>query len=227
MHVVLATLGTAGDVQPFVAIGQHLREHGHRVELLSNPVFAGLAADAGIGFTPVGSTADHAATFSHHYTWHAVNGFGVMWRYLARPAIPQALARLETLRSEPDVAVLYSPFLMPAPRIAQEAWGIRAVSAWTAPAMVPNFQPPLCLTSLRIPGWMPRPLAAAAVRALDRRKMQPLALPAIESARSALGLPRLGRSIFLDWLHSPLQSLALFPEWFAASTRDWPRPNRH
>lgn len=227
MHVVLATLGTAGDVQPFVAIGRHLRAHGHRVELLSNPVFAELAAGAGLDFTPVGSAADHAATFSHHYTWHAVNGFGVMWRYLARPAIPQALARLEALRGEAGLVVLYSPFLMPAPRIAQEAWALRAVSAWTAPAMVPNTEPPLCVTSLRLPGWVPRPLAAAAVRGLDRRKMQPLALPAVEAARSALGLSTLDRSIFREWLHSPLLSIALFPEWFAPATRDWPRPHRH
>jgi rhamnosyltransferase subunit B len=227
VHVVLATLGTAGDVQPFVAIGKHLRAHGHRVELLSNPVFAELAAEAGLEFTPVGSAEDHRATFSHHFTWHAVNGFGVMWRYLARPAIPQALARLEALRGERGLVVLYSPFLMPAPRIAQEDWGLRAVSAWTAPAMVPNLQPPLCVTSLRIPAWVPGVLAAAAVRALDRRKMQPLARPAVESARSSRGLPPLDRSIFLDWLHSPLLSLALFPDWFAAATPDWPRPHCH
>jgi rhamnosyltransferase subunit B len=57
--------------------------------------------------------------------------------------------------------------------------------------------------------------------------MQPLALPDVEAARSARGLPALERSIFLDWIHSPLLSIALFPASFAAATPEWPHPHLH
>jgi rhamnosyltransferase subunit B len=59
---------------------------------------------------------------------------------------------------------------------------------------------------------------------LDRRKMQPLARPAIEALRGELGLPALGASIFQQWVHSPLLGITLFPEWFAQPTPDWPAP---
>ena len=227
MRVLLASLGTAGDIHPFLAIGRHLAAHGHHAELVSNPVFAPLAERAGIDFTPVGEAAHFHATFAHPSVWHPLNGFGVMWRYLARPAIPAALARLEAAADEPDTVVLYSPFLMPAPRIAMETRGLRAVSAWTAPQMLPCFAPPLWLAGRRIGVDVPATQAREAVLALDRSKMQPLALSDIEAARSARGLPALERSIFLEWIHSPLLSIALFPECFAAATSDWPQPHLH
>lgn len=227
MRVLLASLGTAGDIHPFLAIGRHLRAHGHRAELLSNPVFAPLAARAGIDFTPAGEASHFHATFSHPSVWHPLNGFGVMWRYLARPAIPAALARLEAAANEPDTVALYSPFLMPAPRIAMETRGLRAVSAWTAPQMLPCFDPPLWLAGRRIGAETSPAETREAVLALDRSKMQPLALGDVEAARSARGLPALERSIFLEWIHSPLLSIALFPECFAAATPEWPRPHLH
>ncbi len=227
MKVLLASLGTAGDIHPFLAIGRHLREHGHSAELISNPVFAPLATRAGIDFTPVGELAHFNATFAHPSVWHPLNGFGVMWRYLARPAIPATLARLEAAADEADTVALYSPFLMPAPRIARETRGLRVVSAWTAPQMLPRFAPPLWLAGRHISTDVCAADAREAVLALDRNKMQPLALPDVESARSARGLPALERSIFLEWIHSPLLSIALFPECFAAATPEWPRPHLH
>lgn len=222
MRILLASLGTAGDVHPFLAIGRALAARGHGVELVSNPVFAPLAARAGIDFAPVGTEAQYRETFAHRYIWHAVNGFGVMWRYLARPALPEALAHIEQVREQGPCVVLYSPFLMPAARIAEEALGVPALTAYTAPAMLPNFEPPLCVTRLRLPRWAPRVLARRAVEWLDARKMQPLALPAVEAARRARGLAPLAESIFLRWLHSPRGGVTLFPPWFAAPTRDWP-----
>ncbi len=228
MNVLLASLGTAGDIHPFLAIGRYLRANGHRAELLSNPVFAPLALRAGLDFTPVGEAAHFHATFTHHYVWHPLNGFGVMWRYLTRPAMPAALARLEAAAREPDTVVLYSPFLMPAPRIVQESRGLRAVSAWTAPQMLPRFAPPLWLAGRHIGAEVSPADTREAVFALDRSKMQPLVLPDVEPARSVRGLPALGeRSIFLEWIHSPLLSVALFPEYFASATPEWPRPHIH
>jgi rhamnosyltransferase subunit B len=222
VRVLLASLGTAGDVHPFLAIGRALAARGHAAELVSNPVFAPLAAQAGIGFAAVGREEHHRAAFAHHYIWHAVNGFGVMWRYLARPALPEALAHIASAWRQGPCVVLFSPFLMPAARIAAEAHGVPVIPAYTAPAMLPNFEPPLCVTRLRVPGWVPRSCARAAVEWLDRRKMQPLALPAVDAARTALGLAPLGESVFLRWLHGDGGGVTLFPDWFAAPTRDWP-----
>lgn len=222
MKILLASLGTAGDVHPFLAIGRHLASCGHDVELLGSPAYASLAAAAGIGFCGVGKVGDLDAALGHHYVWHPINGFGVLWRYLARPAMADTYNRIEAVfRAQPCV-VLYSPFLMPAARIANEQLGVPAISAYTAPAMIRNHYPPVSIAHWQLPRWMPRVLCKQAWELLDRRKMQPLALPAVEAMRHSLGLAPLRQSIFGDWIHAPDRGITLFPDWFAPATPDWP-----
>mgnify|MGYP000737157240 CR=1 FL=1 len=53
MHVMLMTYGTRGDVQPFVALGRGLIQHGHRVTLAVPERFAGFVTDHDLEFTPL------------------------------------------------------------------------------------------------------------------------------------------------------------------------------
>ncbi|WP_345700852.1 glycosyltransferase [Kitasatospora terrestris] len=50
MRVALMTAGSRGDVAPFTGLGHALEQAGHRVTLVTHERFAGLAADAGLGF---------------------------------------------------------------------------------------------------------------------------------------------------------------------------------
>jgi UDP:flavonoid glycosyltransferase YjiC (YdhE family) len=50
MHVV----GSRGDVQPFVALGQTLRKHGHRVRLATHPTFKKFVEENGLEFFDIG-----------------------------------------------------------------------------------------------------------------------------------------------------------------------------
>jgi UDP:flavonoid glycosyltransferase YjiC (YdhE family) len=49
-RVAIQTLGTRGDVQPFVALGRALRRAGFQVCLATAPRFAGFVRDHGLGF---------------------------------------------------------------------------------------------------------------------------------------------------------------------------------
>src|SRR5687768_14677241 len=55
MHVLLITIGSSGDVHPFVGVGAALRARGHRVTLVTNAHFAPLAAHAGLEFVELGT----------------------------------------------------------------------------------------------------------------------------------------------------------------------------
>ena len=47
MHLLIATLGSAGDVHPFLAIGGTAQARGHRVTVCTNPAFqAAVECDA-------------------------------------------------------------------------------------------------------------------------------------------------------------------------------------
>lgn len=54
MRILLATVGSSGDVHPFIAIARALRERGHEVVLATNPYFRGVVEGAGIGFASIG-----------------------------------------------------------------------------------------------------------------------------------------------------------------------------
>lgn len=220
-RVALVTFGSAGDVHPMLAIGRHLQARGHQVVLLSNPAFAADAARAGLPFRPVGSLQDLQQTMAHPRLWHPVDGFGVMWRYLLRPALEPTYAALEELAGDGFRLVLASPVAMGA-RVAQEKLGLRLVSVYTAATMLRTVRNPMTLAQWRVPAWMPPLLLRQAWRLLDRRKLQPLVLPALEQLRGRLGLAPLTQSVFGQWMHSPLAGVALFPSWFAQAAADWP-----
>ena len=58
-RVLLNTIGSAGDVHPFVAVGLALRQRGHEVLVLTNPYFKERIVGAGLGFWPLGSAENY------------------------------------------------------------------------------------------------------------------------------------------------------------------------
>ena len=60
MRVLLSAIGSDGDVEPFLALGQRLRAAGHQPLLASGDRFAARAAALGVAFVQVGSPWDQA-----------------------------------------------------------------------------------------------------------------------------------------------------------------------
>ncbi|KAI5082764.1 hypothetical protein GOP47_0002507 [Adiantum capillus-veneris] len=54
LQIAMLIVGTRGDVQPFVAIGKRLQEHGHRVRLATHSNFQEFVLKAGLEFYPLG-----------------------------------------------------------------------------------------------------------------------------------------------------------------------------
>ncbi len=60
MRVVIPTIGSRGDVQPFIALAQGMRRAGHGVTLASHPVMEALVESHGVEFRPIGPDIDLA-----------------------------------------------------------------------------------------------------------------------------------------------------------------------
>ena len=229
MKVYLVTFGSRGDVHPMLGLGQALQARGHEAVLLSNPLFRDATVRAGLGFVPVGTEEDYHQTLAHPKLWHPVDGLGVMWRYLLRPALRPTYEALQNLCGSPGdndqtPLVIASPMAMGA-RVAQEKCGIRLVTAYTAATLLRSVENPLTIAQWQVPRAMPHWARRILWQALDRGKLDPLVKPALESLRGELGLRPLSRSdggVFAHWIHSPLGGLTLFPPWFAPSPSDWP-----
>lgn len=50
MKILILTIGSRGDVQPYVALGQGLQAAGHRVRLCTGEMFADFVADYNLGY---------------------------------------------------------------------------------------------------------------------------------------------------------------------------------
>ena len=54
LKIVIQVVGSRGDVQPFIALGNDLQRHGHRVRIATHDVFIDFVRKAGLELYPVG-----------------------------------------------------------------------------------------------------------------------------------------------------------------------------
>ena len=225
MKVLLPTLGSAGDVHPFLAIGRAMQARGHDVELMTNPVFANMVQQAGLAFHPVGAQQHYTDAFNSRKLWHPVDGLGVLWRRMARHAIEPVYRRIaqQAENAAGTTCVVVAPPLMFGARLANEKLKVPLLTAYSAATMLRSCEDPLTMAQWRVPAWVPRPVRAAAWQALDRFKLEPMVAADLGQARQSLGLPALNQSVFGRWMHSPTAGVTLFPDWFASAPSDWPQ----
>lgn len=64
LNVVIQIVGSRGDVQPFIALGQVLKnEYGHRVRVATHPVFRDFVKDNGLEFFSIGGDPSELMAF--------------------------------------------------------------------------------------------------------------------------------------------------------------------
>lgn len=219
LRVLMATLGSAGDVYPVIALALALRARGHRVTILTNPHFQSLIEQQGLAFLPVGTIKDVDAAVADPDLWHPRKGFGVVAQRVILPAIAP-IYRLIEAHADADTVVTASGIAFGA-RVAQEKLGVPTATIHLQPSIIRSLVDHGLVGDFRIsasqPMWFKRTFFALVDwTVVDRNLKRPL-----NEFRATLGLPPvthlLGR-----WIHSPQCVIGFFPEWFAAPQPDWP-----
>jgi rhamnosyltransferase subunit B len=218
LHVLLPTMGSAGDVHPFIALGAALKARGHRATILTNPIFQALIEAQGIGFLAVGSAAEANAVIANPELWHLRKGFKVIAQLIA-PAISQ-IYRLIEKHADSSTVVAFSSLAFGA-RVAQEKLGVPSASVHLQPSVIRTFVDQGMMGNVRLSASRPKWFKQGLFRIIDavivdRRLRAPL-----NDLRARLGLAPVDR-VMHRWLHSPDLVIAFFPEWFAAPQPDWP-----
>lgn len=54
LNIVMQVIGSQGDIQPFIALGKGLRQHGHRVRVATHPTFRDLVQSHDLEFFSIG-----------------------------------------------------------------------------------------------------------------------------------------------------------------------------
>ena len=220
MRALLLTLGSYGDVHPFVGLGSRLRKRGHDVTLLTNEHFRGLAESHDLGFEPIGTAEQYQEITSNPQMWHGRRGGIVIVKELAN-LIRRTHAVLDGLVD--DDTVIAASTLGLAARVVHEHRGTPTASVHLAPFVFrSNVDPP------RLPGvppildWLPAGAIRRFWEGADRYVLDPMVAPAVNDLRAELGLEGKAERIMGDWWHAPQLTLGMWPEWFAPVPVDWP-----
>jgi rhamnosyltransferase subunit B len=220
LHVVLVTIGSAGDLFPFLAIALALQGAGHRVSFLGPVQHEPFVRAAGLPFH--GLPAD-PSVLDHPDLWHPTRGFSVVWE-ATRPAMAAVPAFMAALPADENCIMLVHPLALPEADLCRAARpDLRIAAAFLAPSNLPTVHDPLMLGPWRVPRWVPHAVRRRLWRSLGKRFVDPIALPGMNAARRTAGLAPVGALIDTIVAIADL-SIALFPDWFAPTQPDWPRP---
>ncbi len=183
MRVVLATVGSRGDVQPMLAIAQLLAAHGHTPVVAAPPNFEAWVKSLGFEFAPLG--ADMQVYMEENrevMTGNPIKMLGAMTHYFSEQ-IPLQIKQLVPV-CQGAKALLWGGLALAAPSIAQH---LRQpiLGVLYATCMLPSSRhPPPMVPWHGMPDWMNELLWRA-----NRLLGDKLALGTLNAARSSIGLP--------------------------------------
>ena len=220
VHFVVVTIGSAGDLFPFMRVALALLESGQRVTLLGPVQHAAYVAQAGLPFH--GLPADEAV-LDHPDLWHPTRGLAVVWR-ATRPAMAQLPAFVAGLPLGERVVMLAHPLALPEADLCRaHRPGLKVAAIYLAPSNIPTVHDPLMLGPYAVPRWVPLGARRWMWRRIGNALINPVALPDANAARARHGLAPV-YDLIEHIVAVPDLSVTLFPEWFAPTQPDWPQP---
>jgi UDP:flavonoid glycosyltransferase YjiC (YdhE family) len=218
-RILIAALGSHGDVHPFLALGRELQGRGNEVIVIMPAMYESLTRSLGLEFAAAITIEQFDRFSSRPELWDPVKGFQVIaegatesmgWYYDAIVA-----------NHRPGRTGLVMSTLLLGGRVAQERLGIRGVTVHLSPTCIRSAIDPPRTPPLPVASWMPRWWNRLVYRACDLLVMDRALAGPVNSFRHTHGLPPVKR-IFNGWIHSPDRVIGLFPEWFAPPPADWP-----
>ena len=212
--ILLCTIGSAGDVNPFIGIGGQLIKRGFRVALITSQYFELQARSVGLEFFGLGSAEDYQDIIQDPDLWSPDKGFKVFAERVVFPIMEPAYEIIASFDPSKTILVAQGQFF--AAHIAHEKLGFPFITVHLQPAAFRSvYEFPLLPVSL--PPFVIRGLFSL----IDALLLDKLFAPNINRFRQSLGLPAIHK-VFGGWMHSRQKNIGLFPDWFAALLPDWP-----
>ncbi|HVR86636.1 MAG TPA: glycosyltransferase [Planctomycetota bacterium] len=218
--ILLTTQGSLGDLHPYLALGQGLRDRGHRVVVGTTRYYRSRVEVAGLEFRPI---APHLSPEDESIVKLVVDpnrGSENIFRELLMPAIRESYADTERAFEGMDFVVGH-PIVLTTPIVAEQK-KLKWASVALAPLSFLSVHEPLeisgheFLSSLTYRAlWLRR-----LIRVLGRAKTRSWVKPLLDF-RKELGLAPGGHPLF-EGQHSPHLVLAMFTKLLATPQSDWP-----
>jgi rhamnosyltransferase subunit B len=222
-RILLATLGSLGDLNPYIAVGRALLAHGQRVRLATSIDYRARVEAAGLEFAPLapsiaelGDPEQIARRFFDRWN-------GPQRLVDSMVTVPLRRAYADLCAAVEGVALAVSHPITPALPLIAASRGLPWLSSVLAPYSLFSTTDPSVIPNLewlrRLPrlGRWPHGLMFNLVRSTVRRWERPL-----HALRAELGLSSVKGALLMDGQFSPRGTLALFDPALAAPQPDWP-----
>ncbi len=226
-RIVLTTVGSLGDLHPFLALALELRARGHHVSVATSPSYRATVESLSLQFDAV--RPDLPALARDREVMRRImdlrSGGEYLFKELLMPGLRQSFDDLSAAARGADLLVTH-PFSFAGPLVAQTMKAQTTRLRWVSTALTPMsflsaHDPPV---PARVPafgrlralgpgvnGWL-----LARGEGMTRAWIEP-----VYQLRAELGLPP-GRHPLFGGQHSPQLALALFSPEFGPPQLDWP-----
>jgi UDP:flavonoid glycosyltransferase YjiC (YdhE family) len=219
-HIVIATIGSLGDLHPCLALGLELQRRGHRITVVSSHFYRDKVEELGLAFCAM---RPHWQAYDEELIRRCSDmkkSPEVLFRELILPELRGTYEDLLAVATDADLMIA-GEIVYPVPLIAEKL-GKPWVSAILSPSSFLSAHDPSVLVAapwvslLRRAGWR----INRAVLELGRRRISHWWQP-VRELRRELGLREEADPLFRDKF-SPDLILALFSRGFAVPQPDWP-----
>jgi rhamnosyltransferase subunit B len=226
-HIILATVGSLGDLFPFLAVGQALRAGGHRVTVATHAIHKAPVEQAGLAFADASGMAepeDREAFVAQAF--HPWRGPRFVVHDVAALDVRASYEKLQPLCADADV--LITSTLAFAAQILGEQGSASGQLLWLSAVLAPAgfisaSDPPAIGIGWLDPFLRSSPRRGRWLSRIATRVTRPWTAP-VRALRSELGLPAqspLGDP-FHRGQHAPQGVLALFSPLLGQPQPDWP-----
>jgi rhamnosyltransferase subunit B len=224
MKILLATVGSLGDLHPYLAIGVGLQNRGHQVAVGTCESYRGRVEKLGLEFRPIGPHISPEDPKVIELVIDQEKGSENIFRKLIMPSLRNTYD--DTVRAVDGADLVVSHPLMLAIPMLGEQKKIRWASAVLSPISFFSIHDPIEISGhpmmsalTRGPLWL-RKLIFALGRARTKGWVRPLL-----DFRRELGLSADVHPLF-EGQHSPALVLALFSGLLADPRPDWPKQTK-
>jgi rhamnosyltransferase subunit B len=219
-QIVITTLGSLGDLHPYLALALGLKGRGHRVSIATSPYYQPKIESEGIGFHAVRPNLSPDNTELIKLAMDAKKGSEYVIREVVLPHLRDSYEDLTQAARGADLLITH-PITYAGPLVAQKT-GIRWVSSVLAPISFLSDDDPCVLPPAPWLAKLYRLGIARVLNKLGKRAVRDWSDP-VRKLRAENGLEPGADPIF-EGQHSPDLVLAMFSDLLAKPQPDWP-PN--
>ena len=195
MKMIIVTLGSMGDVLPFIALGIALRQRGHEVTVLSHSWDEQLIRGSGLEFQTIVSFETGQKILKNPDLFHPEKRHFILGEHFYLPAVQPVFQFIEQQFDWGNTVVIGPPWAYGA-RLAQEKLGVPLLTVLLSPwhfSAGSRISPPAGEEELK---------------------------KSLNQIRNGIGLDALDTSLG-QWRNSPEKIVGMFPEWFGEQ-EEWP-----